>query len=477
MGSTRSWRWQPIAALAVLFVFSLPAVTPRIYASDEIEFFSFLRSLWFDADVSFDNEYRYFYESGAARNPGFHETFLERTSETGLRYNFATIGPAILWAPFYAVADLAVRIAGGGIGPPDGLSHPYIAAVAYGSAFYGFLAVVLSTMAAARVVYGSAERIPPTAVAAALAIWLGTPLCFYMYVAPPMSHASSAFAVSAFVLAWLVVRQQWSLGGLAVLGALAGLMAMVREQDLFFIIGPSIDFVAHVIQSHRQRGWTTMAREAAPRVLVATVAFTVTYVPQALVYVALNGHLGPSNVVARKMEWTAPYAWSVLVSPAHGFLMWTPLALLALSGLLCLLRRIGDGRTADRRRMAVCLLAMVAAQIYITGSVGSWTLAGAFGQRRFVALTPILVIGLAALFQAARPGGMRWTVAAGVILGVWWNVGLMLQFGSGLMDRQRLEPGRIAYNNFVVVPRLLPALAYRYVFARESFYRSPASDR
>ena len=312
MGSTRSWRWQPIAALAVLFVFSLPAVTPRIYASDEIEFFSFLRSLWFDGDVSFDNEYRYFYESGTARNPGFHETFLERTSETGLRYNFATIGPAILWAPFYAVADLAVRIAGGGMGPRDGLSHPYIAAVAYGSAFYGFLAVVLSMVAAARVVYGSAERIPPAAVAAALAIWLGTPLCFYMYVAPPMSHASSAFAVSAFVLAWLVVRQQWSHAGLAVLGALAGLMAMVREQDFFFIIGPSLDFVAHIIQSHRQRGWTTMAREAVPRVLVAAVAFAVTYLPQALAYVALNGHLGPSNVVARKMEWTAPYAWSVL---------------------------------------------------------------------------------------------------------------------------------------------------------------------
>ena len=63
------------------------------------------------------------------------------------------------------------------------------------------------------------------------------------------------------------------------------------------------------------------------------------------------------------------------------------------------------------------------------------------------------------------------------MLGVWWNVGLMLQFGSGLMDRQRLEPAQIAYNNFVVIPRQLPALAYRYVFARESFYRSPASDR
>ena len=54
--------------------------------------------------------------------------------------------------------------------------------------------------------------------------------------------------------------------------------------------------------------------------------------------------------------------------------------------------------------MAWCLLAMVACQIYVTGSVGSWTLAGAFGQRRFVALTPILVIGLTALFQADATG-------------------------------------------------------------------------
>ena len=30
---------------------------------------------------------------------------------------------------------------------------------------------------------------------------------------------------------------------------------------------------------------------------------------------------------------------------------------------------------------------MVAVQIYVSGSVESWTVAGAFGQRRFVALT------------------------------------------------------------------------------------------
>jgi hypothetical protein len=40
---------------------------------------------------------------------------------------------------------------------------------------------------------------------------VGTPLLFYMYVAPPMAHAPSAFAVALFVVIWLIVRPRWSL--------------------------------------------------------------------------------------------------------------------------------------------------------------------------------------------------------------------------------------------------------------------------
>src|SRR3954453_7521888 len=95
--------------LLALFIASLPAVTARLYSSDEVQYFSYLRSLWFDHDVSFDNEYRYFYGHGVATLGGFHETFLERTTATGQRVNFGTIGCALLWAPFYAVGDVAAR--------------------------------------------------------------------------------------------------------------------------------------------------------------------------------------------------------------------------------------------------------------------------------------------------------------------------------------------------------------------------------
>ena len=131
--------------LAVLFLLSLPAVTARLYSSDEVQYFSYLRSLWFDRDVSFENEYRYFYDHNIAQSGGYYETFLVRETGAGRRVNYGTIGCALLWSPFYGVADLWTRATGG---VADGFSPPYIRAVAYGSAFYGILAVLLSIRAA-----------------------------------------------------------------------------------------------------------------------------------------------------------------------------------------------------------------------------------------------------------------------------------------------------------------------------------------
>ena len=468
-----------VVALVLLFIVSLPAVTPRIYAADEIEYFAFLRSLWFDRDLSFDNEYRHFVDSGVA-GPDFAGTFLERQTETGRRINFGTMGCAILWAPFYAVGDRAAR-ALNGLGysvAVDGYSRPYVAAVCYGSAVYGFLALLLSLVVVRQTglaVRGSG-RSGVMEAAPAIAVWMGTPLLFYMYVAPPFSHAASAFAVAAFVATWLSVRRRWSIAGFATLGALGALMTMIREQDLFFVVGPAADVAWAAwarVRARSQSGANLTPVGALAGALAAAGTFVLVYTPQAVAYLVLNGRLGPSQLVARKMNWAAPHAFQVLADPAHGLLFWTPLAALAIAGLAALLWRPGEPR-----RLAVCMLLMVAAQVYVAGSVESWTVAGAFGQRRFVALTVLLVAGLGALAALPRRGAPRLALAAAVVLAVWWNLGLTVQFGSGLMNRQRLELARNAYTSFVALPRALPNLAWRYLFDRGSFSeRQPASPR
>jgi len=106
--------------------------------------------------------------------------------------------------------------------------------------------------------------------------------------------------------------------------------------------------------------------------------------------------------------------------------------------------------------------------------VESWTVAGAFGQRRFVALTPILILGIAALWNTSAQAARRSRVAGSIViaLAVYWNLAMIAEFSIGLMDRQKLEPRKNAYDAFVTLPLQAPDLAYRYLFDRASFYRS-----
>jgi hypothetical protein len=453
-----------VYALTAIFVLSLPAVTTRIYATDEIQYFSYLRSLWFDHDVSFENEYRHFVESGPGAAPGFVETQLDLQTETGLRINFGTIGSAILWAPFYGLADLyvmAARATGSSVAR-DGYSPPYVAAVAYGSAFYGYVALVLSLVIASEVMRARPER----ALAATVAVWLGTPLLFYMYLAPVFAHATSAFSVALFVFTWLRVRDAWSPSGLLALGAVGALMVMVREQDVSYLLGPAIDFAWRELRATRP----AIVRVAVAAAL-AVAAFGLVFVPQALAYKSLNGYMRPSRLVTRKMYWYSPHALEILFSPEHGLFFWTPLVLVAFVGLGIAITRLWY-REHDRG-LGLAIKAMVIAQIYLLGALDSWTSAGAFGQRRFVGMTVFLVIGLTVLLDRSGGTWQRRGLALVVIVTIYWNLALMALFGTELMSRQRLDVRRNAYDAFVTLPRMAPSLAYRYLFDRQSFYRQP----
>ena len=466
-------RAAPWVLLIVVFVISLPAVTVRFYASDEIEYFAYLRSMWFDGDLSFDNEYRYFFDRGIARGWRFEETFLAGTTATGLRINFAPIGSAILWSPFYVLTDAGVRVARaiGSDVPADGYSTPYIASVVLASALYGFLAIALSTYAAYRVVGNL-----PVATISAFVVWLGTPLLFYMYLAPGFSHACSAFAAAAFFVLWLHVRRQWSLAGVIALGMCAAVMGMVREQDLFMAIGPAIDFV--VWASRKVKSGSLSVSAAVVRAAAGTATVAICFLPQLLTYVALFGRPTPSSTVQGKMTWTAPYVLKVLASPSNGLLFWTPVALPALAGVVWLASRRrhaggpGAGGDPDERWWIGCIcLVTVLTQFYIGGAFETWAGAGSFGQRRLVGLTIFFVVGLAAFITAWPKSVRRYAVYPILLLGVWWNLGLMAQFATRLMDRQRLDPPLNVYHNFVTIPRQVPALAYRYLRDRQSFYQ------
>ena len=169
------------------------------------------------------------------------------------------------------------------------------------------------------------------------------------------------------------------------------------------------------------------------------------------------------------LSWSSPHALGVVFSPEYGLLAWTPVVAVAIAGLVLL----ATNRAArpDAQRVGALLVLMCLAQIYTSGIVESWTVSGSFGQRRFVALTPILTIGLATLLALATQVWARRAVVALVVLCVWWNVGLMVQFGMNRMDRKRLTLAQNARLTFVTLPFETPGIAWDYLTNRSSFYK------
>ena len=443
--------------LALVFLLTLPLVTPRIRASDEIEYFSYLPSLLFDHDLEFGNEYRYFYEQSPKSLELFRGTFLEkREPETGRHINFGPIGSAVLWSPFYLLAHILVigaRLLGAGVAA-NGLAKPYVAAVCYGSALYGLLGLLLIHDALRR--FGCLDE--PVASWTVAALWLGTPVLYYMTVAPGFSHAPSLFAVSLLLWLWLRARAQGG-GSTSIwtgIGAAAGLAGLVREQDALFIVVPAAWLLGECL---RRQSW----RWGAIRVLALGFAALFVFAPQLFVYRVLTGGFHPSRMVSGKLDYTSPHFLEVLFDPAHGLFVWSPLLLLGAAGLLWAVR----GRDGVAALLGLAFLL----QAWINGALYTWTQGGAFGSRRFVAATAVFAWGLGWVVSAvASAFGRRWTAALLCVF-VWWNLSLMVQFGLKLMDRQRLDWPKVAINQFVEVPPRLGRVAWLLATDRERLAR------
>ncbi len=468
-------RERAVLLLIVLYLLTLPLMTHDIRAADEIEYFSYLRSLVFDRDLNFLNEYTYFLDrfpdkyacppdTGPPACKKFKETFIDTVTPTGLRPNFGPIGTAVLWAPFYLVGHV-VALVGHGAGlhvAADGYSKPYLWAITLGSACYALVGLLLS--------YGLCRALVGQLAAfwATLSIWLGTPVIFYSHLAPGYSHAASLFAVALFLFLWARWRDTLTVPRALWLGVVGGLIAMIREQDALFLVTPVVYAAFGVLTSLRAGMWRA-ALATIGRVALIGVAAVVTYLPQLLTYQLLNGTPRPNKDVSDKLNIVAPFFWQVMTDPAHALPYWSPIVIVALVGMIVLIRR--------NPRLGLALLVGFLLTWYINGAIKTWTTAGSFGARRFLNCTPLFVVGLAYAYQglldASRGRGVVWRALVPVLslLGIFWNAGLVIQFVTQMMDRQLLEWPKVLINQ-LELPFRLPGIIRQFLADPGSFYRN-----
>lgn len=424
--------------LGVIMLVCLLGSFPRIYATDEVQYYAWLRSVWFDHDVDFRNEY----ETFARLNPqsGIDNSLLQSNRIrplTGLYGNIAPVGSALLWAPWFIASDGALRsLHAIGVAkdvPADGYSWPYQRAVCYASALYAFAGLLITRKLAQHWVSRWSSTL------STIGIWLATPLIYYMTIQMPFAHANGFFASSCFVwLWWKSTQPNASLRTWLLLGVCGGVLYMVREQLVLLLILPATT-IAHSwwlrLRNLPHLDWRTPLIQ----LVLCGACLGVSVTPQLLAYWSVNGTPRPASEVSSKLNMCSPHALDTLVdfdpTPAawchvapepvtvpawsRGALVWSPILAFALIGLG--LFAVSSPLIGGAMIAAVCL------QIWINGAFGTtWHLSGAFGFRRFIECSPFFVVGLALLLEKLQQRVSRRIIILVVACFIAWNAGLIV---------------------------------------------------
>ena len=390
----RGSRGLPALGLLLCVAFVAGARIDPEFRADSVSYFAWLRSAYFDHDLDFANEWAHW---------GLKE--LPETA-TGLRRNVHSVGPALLWSPFYVAADLYV--AATGAFPRDGYSLPYRRAAGLGTlAVVALGAWLLSRMLAPRVG-------PRTAALVVAAAVLGSPIVYYALVVPTMAHGATFGASAALVWAWDRARRQPSLQSWCVLGALLGVAALMRWQAaaLALLVLP---LAIHARRSLRP-SW----------LLAAAGAGVAVFSPQILAWHALYGRWLTIPQGEGFMDWSSPHLLDVLLSADHGLFAWMPVMLLGALGLVLGLR--------EDAMLFGGSLSVFAATAWVNGSVYDPAGGDAFGARRFDLCVPLLALGLGVCTRAAAAVLRRRPIlgpAAALVLLAAWNLGLVVLFHRG----------------------------------------------
>ena len=375
--------------------------------SDGFYYFAYLRSLAFDRDVNFMNDYRLL---GLG-----DKTYLFQPTRTGHAESAWTIGPAIVWSPFFATGHVvANRLHAKGLDvATDGTSYPYRQAVAVAGLFYGLLGCWF--------VYRLVLLFFPGRIAGA-AVFLtmaGSFMAWYLVKEPTMTHAPSMAAVAGFTWAWAATQGNRSLRAWAGLGLLAGFMALIRWQNLLFALLPGIDALVSLIRAARANDRATLQQTLAGSA-VFLVCAAVGFLPQMLAWQALYGSLIARSPVGPQIRWTDPHVVDILWSARNGLLSTAPILYLGALGLVAF--------SVARPVTGLPSLLAVGVMIYFNACIQDWWGSAGFGGRRFDGTIPLFALGLAVFIHHAARIVQRH--ATGAVIGLLvliavWNAALM----------------------------------------------------
>ena len=292
-----------------------------------------------------------------------------------------TMGMALLYSPFFAAAHLAANLFDF---EADGYSRPYRFALTFGALFYLWAGMIFLKRILRR--FHGDHIVAATIVA----VVLGTNLFYYSTYEAAMTHVYSFALIAGFILITIRFYEVPSLRLIYAAGLLAGLITLVRPVNIIVLVP---FFLWGIKGSGDLRERLLFFRDRYIWVLLMAGFFVLVWVPQFIYWRWVSGSFFYFSYgeLGGRFFFGNPQVFNILFSIKKGWLVYTPLMIFSIAGIILMIVR--------RSGMALAIALFTGLNIYILSSWWNWWYGGGFGLRSFVDCYALLAIPFAAFLD------------------------------------------------------------------------------
>lgn len=344
--------------------------------------------------------------------------------ENGHHLSHYSIGMAVLYAPFYFVADVYAGMAGY---EQDGFSLPYQKGLMWSYYFY----IVLGLFVLRKILREYFSK--GITALTILVIGIGTNYFHTAIVSFGMPHIY-LFALAALLI-WNTIRfyKEPTSGKAIAIGVFLGLSVIARPTQVLLAILPFLWGVKFSFTEIKSR-FVFLFRTKIRLTLIAflslfvIVGFQMVYWKMYAGTFLYNTYNNPGEGLF--LSW--PHTMDFLFSFRKGWFIYTPVMILALIGLFL--------PSANRKGYFNAVLFFVLVNIYILSCWSNWWYASSFGMRAMIEAYPMMAIGLAVFIQWLWNAQLMRRILIGtlVVFFICFNLFQTWQMHIGVIDISRM---------------------------------------
>jgi hypothetical protein len=378
-----------------------------IIGGDVRGYYAYLPALFINNDLKFQD-----LEVYKMTRPGY-QVWTKQTKD-GTRFIKYTCGMAIMYSPFFFIADALASNLGAA---PDGFSWPYRIALIVASIFYLLVGLIFLSKFLLRFFSEYSVSI------ALIVLFLGTNLYNYETKHLTYSHGYSFALISLFLYAALSWFESFRIRWAIWMGVSFGLMVLIRPIDIIFISFVILYGVTTIVdfKSRLRLLWKYKLHIAVFMLLSFLMVL-----PQLLYFNYISGNFLFYSYNDESFFFGNPHLYDTLFSFRNGWLIYSPILILAIIGLFFI-------RKKSNALFSFTIITSIT-YFYTIASWWCWWYVG-FGNRAFINLYPILAIGLCTFIELVNKKGIaiRWALNSIIIGLITLNAFQSYQFENNII--------------------------------------------